>query len=294
MWAIQNYNSKAVAEWMNDHLEKKVFKYPKPIVLPNTPFVIEITSEIYKELKEIYVNYEEHGGIIFCQIICLDGKTTLKAVKVVEIPNVYLPCADRPGRTRANSYLPDAQKYISAMENVFSLNEAKSLLFPIHFHTHPTKDEKEELEYYNAFKALNTSGADKNAALNRYVKFQNVKLRYMNAIITGHDDTHNILIYAPEVTPLDFLKVKMNRVMKSFSEGGEAASELTKNEGGKVAIKVIAQIVGLTSMIAFYGQLDYYTQLFGDNEYFTTLIEEESTIIRIPIYTEGDVSPFNL
>lgn len=281
MWKI-NFNTEEVKKWVGDYRESKILKYENPIILPLTPFEIEITPYAYNKLKNIYAYDAEKGGIIFCEIIKLENTYRLKTLEVFEVENVYETTPDNPGRSKANTYRPDYEKYISFLSNNFS--SEKGIYFPIHFHTHPTADDKEFMGYSNSYLQLNTSSADRNAAINRFVEFGKVKLRYLNAIITGHDDDYKIIFYAPGVTPLNFFTTKLNRIKSKLSNFGEEASTLTDNEDIKPLIKRGIELVG-TLFVGFnMATIDHIPLMFEEKEYFGYLEKDSSTIISIPQY----------
>ena len=53
-------------------------------------------------------------------------------------------------------------------------------------------------------------------------------------IITGHEDDHNILFYAQDITPLDFVMTKFKRLQGGISKFGEELSGLSENENNIV------------------------------------------------------------
>lgn len=283
MLELSKFHTKTINTWLNKHINSNFLKLENDFILPNTPFSVVFPQDIYqKDIKPLYVNNEEKGGLILCSISNTDKTNNILVEKIVEIKNVFEPTKEHPNRSKADTYLPCIKDYIAVLEENFSNEDSGKILFPIHFHTHPTIDEKAEMEYYNTFIHLNTSPGDQKVALNRYLKFKNIKFRYLNAIITGHEDTHNILIYAAGVTPLDFVKVKLNRINDSFEKGGENLAELSDHQNGKDAWKTLAKLGGELFNIYFRNQIDYMSHLFGENEYFTTLSKDKPTVIQIP------------
>lgn len=206
----------------------------------------------------------------------------LKTIDVCEVDNVFESTPDNPGRSKANTYQPDEKQYLSLLAENFS-NE-KNFYFPIHFHTHPTANAKEFVAYSNSYTQLNTSDGDKNAAIHRFAEFGQVKLRYLSAIITGHDDELKIIFYAPGVTPLDFFSTKLDRIKNKLSNFGEKASTLTDDDKLKPLVKAGVELVG-TLFVGFnMGTIDYIPLMFEEKEYFGNLDKNSSTIIKIPKY----------
>ena len=288
MWKVKKFNTNSITTWADSHIQTKFLKYEKPILLPNTPFDIEITSNVYRDIKKIYVNNLEKGGIIFCKIIQLQDKFRLQTSEIVEVKNVFEPSEKHPGRDKSNTYRPDANFYLSLLENNFSQQDHNNILFPIHFHTHPTQDKEKTLEYYKSHWQLNTSGADQDRARERYAEFNSVKFRYLSAIITGHDDDHNILFYAQEVTPLDFMTTKFKRLQSGVSKIGSELSSLSEDKNKQRVIKDVVDLLG-SALIAFNSNMiDYAANMFEDKEYFGSLNPNSSTIINIPFYKKDD------
>ncbi|MFY9309363.1 MAG: hypothetical protein WAQ28_09985 [Bacteroidia bacterium] len=293
MLELSGFNTKTINTWLNRHINSNFLKIDNDFILPNTPFSVIVPQNLYQMyIKPLYVNNEEKGGLLLCSISNTGKKNEVIVEKVVEIKNVFVPTKEFPNRSKANTYLRCIKEYTAALEENFSHENPEKILFPIHFHTHPTIDEKAELEYYNTYTHLNTSPQDQVAATNRYLKFKNIKFRYLSAIITGHKNIHNILIYAPGVTPLDFVNVKTDRITNSFKKGGENLSELADSQTGKDALKTFAELGGALFNLYFHKRIDYMSHLFGDSEYFTTLNEKEPTIIQIPqIDKDGKIIP---
>lgn len=287
MWKV-NFNTEEVKKWIATHRESMVLTYEKPILLPITPFEIEITPDAYTKIENIYINNGEKGGIIFCEIIKKQDEFRLKTIDVCEVENVFESTPENPGRSKANTYRPNSEQYISLMSENFS--NSTSCYFPIHFHTHPTADDKEFVAYSNSYTQLNTSDADKNAALNRFVEFGQVKLRYLNAIITGHDDDFKIIFYAPGVTPLDFFTTKLNRITGKLSNFGEQASTLTDDENLKPIVKAGIELVGTLFLGFNMATINHIPLMFEEKEYFGNLDKNSSTIIKIPKYKTEEES----
>jgi hypothetical protein len=283
MWKIE-FNKEIVAAWLDSHRENGLMKYEKPLVCPVAPFDIEITENVYKELQSIYLPHEERGGIIFCKIIKGSGTYVLQAVDVKEVPNVYEPYEKDPGGSKANRYRPNANVYINYLKNNFSKTQSEEILFPIHFHTHPTADNKKLMEYYNQYFHLNTSDGDQDVSKIRYVEFNSVKMRYLNAIVTGHDADYNIVFYAPDITPLDFFSTKLDRIRRKLSNFGEELSSLTEDKGKKEIIKSAVEAVGMLAIGFNMNTIDYIPMLFKEKEYFGSLNKVGSTVINIPKY----------
>ncbi len=283
MWKVE-FNTKTVAAWLDGHRETGLMKYEKPLICPVAPFDIEITQKAYESLQSIYLPNEERGGIIFCKVIKENGNCILQAIDVNEVPNAYEPYAEDPGGSKANRYRPDANLYLSYMKNNFSKAQSEEILFPIHFHTHPTSDNDKLMEYYNQYFHLNTSDGDQNVAKIRYVEFNSVKMRYLNAIITGNDEDHNIVFYAPDVTPLDFFSTKLDRIRGKLSNFGEQLSSLSEDKGKQEIIKRAVEAVGMLAVGFNMNTIDYIPMMFEEKEYFGSLNREGSTIIKIPKY----------
>lgn len=292
MFKVEKYNIKEINRWFTNHIDANFLESKSEIILPKAPFEIEISDNIYAtEIAPIYKNNQENGGIIFCKIIYANEGMKLRACRVEEIENVYETTSEDPTRSRANAYRPNRYQYLTFMEDNFS-KTAEDILFPIHFHTHPTKDAKEEREYYNAFSQLHTSEADRNVAQARFMQFNNIKLRYANAIITGHGDIHNILIYIPDVTPLEFMQTKIDRIYNTYEKGGRDFAETVKSEGWKKVIPHLSKLGALFTHLAFRDNIDEFVHFFKSNEYFTTFEEKTTTVIRIPeIDTNGKIIP---
>lgn len=286
MWEIKNYNSESTFKWLNDHKQNNFHRYEKPIVLPNTPFEIEVTIDVYNDLKEIYVSNEEKGGIIFCKLIQIENQSRLQTVRIEEVENVFEPSDEYPGRDKTNAYRPDAEYYLNLLSENFSHQNSEAILFPIHFHTHPTKDQEKALEYYNNYWNLNTSEADQDRARERFAQFNNVKLRYMSAIITGHEDEHNILFYAEDVTPLDFMMVKFKRLQDGVSKFGSELASLSDDKDKQVLIKSAVELLGVGFLAFNRNMVDYVANMLEDKEYFGSLNADEPTIIKIPQYNK--------
>lgn len=286
MWQVKEFHIESVQTWFNHHVKSGFLKHEKPIVLPNTPFEVEITPLVFADLKTIYTQEEERGGIIFCETNNHNGKFLLKSKYVVQIPNTFQPSPEKPDRTRKNTYRPDQILYENSLSKNFLLSTHSDILFPIHFHTHPIEKRKEVVHYFRTYEELNTSDGDRDVATRRFAEFNNVKLRYMNAIFTGSEDEHHILLYAPGVTPLKFFMIKFMRVIKKFDDLGELLSEFTKNPNGKELIQRGTKAVGGILTALCLNDIDFISQMFEDNEYFTTLNEKESTFIVIPKYLE--------
>lgn len=281
MWKV-NFKIEEVKKWIATHRESMVLSYKRPILLPITPFEIEISPSAYDKIENIYINNGEKGGIIFCEVIKTQDSYRLKTIDVCEVDNVFESTPDNPGRSKANTYQPDEKQYLSLLAENFS-NE-KNFYFPIHFHTHPTANAKEFVAYSNSYTQLNTSDGDKNAAIHRFAEFGQVKLRYLSAIITGHDDELKIIFYAPGVTPLDFFSTKLDRIKNKLSNFGEKASTLTDDDKLKPLVKAGVELVG-TLFVGFnMGTIDYIPLMFEEKEYFGNLDKNSSTIIKIPKY----------
>lgn len=285
MWKVE-FNKDTVAAWLENHRENGLMKYEKPIVCPVAPFEIEVTEDAYKKLESIYVSNEERGGIIFCKIINNKDNTILRTIEVKEVPNVYKPYPEDPGGSKANRYRPDSRVYLSHLESNFK-SEKEEILFPIHFHTHPTVDNDKLMEYYNQYFKLNTSDGDQNVSKIRYVEFNGVKMRYLNAIITGNESDHNIVFYAPDVTPLDFFSTKLNRIKGKISNFGEQLSTLSEDKDKQEIIKRAVEAVGMLAVGLNMNTIDYIPMLFEEKEYFGSLNKKGSTVIKIPKYKPG-------
>jgi len=64
MWKV-NFKIEEVKKWIATHRESMVLSYERPILLPITPFEIEISPSAYDKIENIYINNGEKGGIIF-------------------------------------------------------------------------------------------------------------------------------------------------------------------------------------------------------------------------------------
>jgi hypothetical protein len=290
MWNIINYDKEATSRWMN-YYNDRFLKYAHPFVTPTTPFHIEVTINVYNELKKIYIYNEERGGIIFCKILLEQNAWKLETVKVNEVENTCGAEPNELGKSRANCYRPNGEQYLGYMHENFSQNDLDSILFPIHFHTHPTKNEQEAFQYYNSYshRKLNTSAQDRKVAEGRFLQFGTVKLRYMNAIITGHANNYNIMFYAKDVTPLNFMKTKFKRLQDAIEKCGDNISRPIESKTSSGFTKVVVNFLGAIAIgLGYkYRMIDYAANLFEDREYFGSLYSDKPTVFKIPLYIEN-------
>ena len=275
MWQIDQYNKESVDKWINNNLEKNIFQIHPDSYIHTTPIEIEVTVQVSLRLIKLYNQYEEKGGIIFCSLNCSNGKTIIKTEFVCDVPNI--------DENKTNTYAPNDEIYLKLLNENFSNQNHSQILLPIHFHTHPTKDLQEAISYSQLYFIthfkLNTSEGDQNVVKLRFLEFDKIKVGYFHAIITGHDLFLNIIFYAHNVTPLDFLEVKRKLIHNAFKEFGDEFSKITDNPEKKGIIKKGLRAMG--KLAGNSSNIDELASLY-DGEYFGMLKENESTIISIP------------
>jgi hypothetical protein len=274
LWKLDKYIADQVNSWYKYHSTNGLLKFEGSIIKLTLPFSFEITEEVYEDIANIYPKNVEKGGLIYCRVKSF-SPAILETVYVKEIPNVM------PIEERKHSYRPDREEYIKSLNDNFSKHNSE-ILIPIHFHTHPTEDHQQSVEYSNSFLQLDTSEPDRNAARNRHIAFNEIKLSYFSAIITGHDKGHNILFYCDGVTPLDFFDTKFNRIQKSLSKLGDEAATLTDDKDLQKVVKAGVELIGAIVIGFNRWSIDYIPLLLSEKEYFGSLNRSGITSIKIP------------
>lgn len=102
------------------------------------PFTIFIPNAIHKEIVGLYPLHEETGGLMFASLTKKNDKILLTIDSIIEIENDVENVF--PGESKTNSYFPECKQYIKILSKNFSLTDYRKILFPVHFHTHPTND----------------------------------------------------------------------------------------------------------------------------------------------------------
>lgn len=275
------FNKDACNEWLL-HIEGlKVIRMAARTVHLVPPFNIRISKVISHKIIRMYVPNEEKGGLMFAKVVIENNAVTLSVQSFHEVENRVE--IEIPGQSKSGSYFPNREKYLEILQKNFSKKRPGNILFPIHFHTHPTRDKLEDLKLYKQiFDPLNLSPGDKVVSKKRHIQLDDLTLLYLNSIITGDDKEHRIIFYGNQVTPEDFTSEKFKQTFNTI----EDLTEKIEDDGWKFFARIAFS--GLTLFGTFKAPqvtmplIEQFAYSFNRNEFWGKLNAEGDTVIKIP------------
>ena len=132
---IPIFNHLNCEQWIEHLMQLGLIKITKNVCHLVPPFTITINKEIHERISELYVPYEERGGLFFASIIKDNGNIILNIESVVMIENNVEQ--EFPYLSKGDHYFPNRILYNQTLSKNFSNENYLQILFPIHFHTHP-------------------------------------------------------------------------------------------------------------------------------------------------------------
>lgn len=285
IWQPQ-FDVKACSEWISRFTKSKIFvKHEQQYDKLSIPFEIELLPNEMNKITATYLDDEETGGLMLCKMKMNENKLRLILHKHFQIRNAVEEYCE--GKSRKSSYYPEPSAYLKVLSDNFSNKDSSKILFPIHYHTHPTSDIKEDVRYITTAIKLDLSDGDKNASNNREIKLGVNNLLYVNAILTGSGSENRIVFYGKGITPYDFNKPKA----KQFVQGVMDVTEDIEKDGWKIFWRTLIGVGTVATAIyggpdAVRSLTDTFTDMVNKKEYFGVIGKFKSTIITIPEYKE--------
>jgi len=244
------------------------------------PFDIEIDKKIFDSILKLYRPDEEKGGLMFATI--KKGQTlTLKIESIRKIRNVVEKYYD--DASKATSYLACPTQYKKLLSANFSKVIPEQILIPIHFHTHPTKNDAEGKNYLAKIcDPHNMSDQDIIVSRVRCILIGELKLFYLNAIITGDEKSHRILFYGHKVMPENYTMEKFQQISTAFGK----LTDKIENEEWRVFAKVagtsLAMLAAVNAPHLVKPALDHFAASLDKGEFWAKL-KNGKTIVKIPV-----------
>jgi len=279
MWQPK-HNRQACEAWFRYMLNSQITTREGNDIKLRPPFEILLLRDNGRAITATYKDSEETGGLMFGKFLWSDRKLTLIICEHHQIENVIEKY--NPTKSRKGSYLPDPTIYQNILEKNFSKQSSDQILFPIHYHTHPTENQKEDVFYISTGNKLRLSNADKHAANNRSIKLGENILLYLNAIITGNESEHRILFYGNGISPFQFEETKAKQVKQGVKDITEGIENESHKKLAMAGIEIFRRLaVGLSPELSPY-LLDKLADFSNRQEYFSIIRENMDTRITIP------------
>ena len=281
---LPEFNTENCNKWLTGLDGLNIIKISEDVGHLIPPFSIRMKEERQNDLAKIYSPKEEKGGLMFASVSSIQADFCLNVEYVREITNDVE--TEFPGNSKTNSYFPKRTEYVKALSQNFLGNDP---LFPIHFHTHPTRDKLEDIKYYHQLiHPLNRSRADVKAAQSRHIQLNNFTLLYLNAIVTGDNMEHRIMFYGKKVTSDSYTSEKVKQFISTI---GEMTGEI-KNEDVKLITRIALSGLGIFSMLSapmlMPSLVDEFVYAFDKKEFWGKLERGKETIIQIPLREISD------
>ena len=277
------YDVKSCKQWLKWLNDSDIITEDEGSIKLFPPCEIELPQNISTAITSTYLDDEETGGLQFCSIELVEDIVKLNVRAHHEVPNDVENAF--PGLSRKNSYYALRTEYEKHLSDNFSKENEKDILFPIHYHTHPTVNIKEDVRYITTAIKLELSDGDKDVSKCRKIILDDTNLLYINAILTGNESEHRIIFYGKGITPHNFNKPKAKQFVRGVMDGTESI----ESDGWKVFWRVLIAAGTVTS--AIYGGpdavrmlTDTFVDMVNKKEYFGVIDKFKSTIINIPEY----------
>ena len=287
---LHNYNEKSVNVFVEGLIHNKVILPFKDGYILSTPFEIELPAMIARKLTASYKNNEETGGLLLARVVTGKGGTKLLIDNWQEIENKVEEYY--PTYSKKNSYLADQNIYQKVLEENFS-KVANEILFPIHYHTHPTIELENNAEFLSSFSKLDLSDADINASESRSLRLGKYNLYYVNSILTGkvligNFRENRILFYGKGISPTNFKGVRkhqgVNAIYETISEQESGLDKFLATAGFALwELGALAMASNNKPHMA-KDMRDGLADLVKNKEYFSTISDYIPTVVKIPIF----------
>ncbi len=280
------HNANSCNKWLSHLTQLNILKIADKVGHFLPPCRIIINENIYSKILTLYDPRKEKGGIMFASITQESGYINLeiKSINVIgnNVEKVF------PGSSKNDAYYPNQDLYLKLLSRNFSKKNFTRIYFPIHFHTHPTRDMSEDIKYFNrVIDPLDMSPQDIIASNNRNIQLGDLSLFYLNAIITGDREEHRIIFYGNKVTPSNYLFEKGMQVFKAVEDlTGEIENDFWRI-ASRIAIGSFAAIATFKSPLMARSVLDVCASTLDKKEFWGKL-EKGRTVINIP-YRQVDI-----
>jgi hypothetical protein len=279
-WSPQ-FQAASCNDWLIGLQQENVIEISASVGNFKTPFIIQISKKISKNISEIYAPHEERGGLMFASVKSKNDETILKIESVHEVRNDVEKYFNNS--SKSSSYYPNREDYLKLLSDNFSNKNSKGILLPIHFHTHPTRNTVEDIRYHSQIiHPLNPSEADITVSNLRHIQLNNFTLLYLNSIITGDSMEHRIMFYGRKVTPEDYTREKGRQIINTVMEATDGIQDHDLRVAARIALGSLAAIGALSAPLLVKPMMDNLAYMMDKKEFWGKLEKEMDTFIKIP------------
>lgn len=282
MWKVNKFNRENCLKFVKNLADLDVAYVKDKTIIIKPPFTIEIPTAITSKIVTRYKSDEERGGLMFGYFKKVEDLIVLEIKEYHEIEN-YIETY-RPEKSKRWAYFPHIESYTAALENNFCKVDG-DVLFPIHYHTHPSK-ELEPGKHMSTATKLELSEADKNSSDSRFIEIDGGKLQYLNAIITGNESENRIVFYGKDVTDYDFSNNIHQQALQGILDS-TAGIESTGGKIGAIGLGFGALLLGIFNPEFGNEAINLLPDLKNEKEYFGTISRIGATKIKIPKYQKN-------
>jgi hypothetical protein len=283
------FNRQACLKWLKKLRKSGYINLENRDLTLTTPFELIIPLSEAQKISASYKDNEETGGLIFCEM--MSEKESLKLIVREHRPVPNEVERFFKNKSKKNSYYADPDLYHALLSENFSKADSGEILLPIHYHTHPTDDIKDDYRYLSTMSRLMLSEGDKHVSLERKIQLEDINLIYLNAILTGNWLEHRIISYGKGVSPLDFEET-LNR---QSAQGIIDATEAIESEGWRLAARLglilATGVVGMNNPYHGKELLNSFSDYTNEKQYFSVISKTTDTRILFPKMLPDDARP---